>query len=328
MEKKLRILNLEDNPNDTDLIKETLEAGGIDCEITRVETEEDFLCDCGKGVYDIILSDYSLPSFDGLSALKIAMEKCPDIPFIFVSGKMGEDIAVESLKNGATDYILKNNFKRLVLSVRRALKEAEMLVERKQREENLRKVINGIINALVLAVEARDPYTAGHQRRVAQLAMALAADMKLPAIQIEGIAIAASIHDIGKISVPADILSKPAVLNEIEYQMVKIHPVAGYRILKDIEFPWPIASIVLQHHERLDGSGYPDGISGDEILLETRIVSVADVVEAIASHRPYRPAFGINIAIEEISRKRGTLYDPEAVDACLRLFNEKGFKFE
>lgn len=326
--KKLLILNLEDNPNDSDLIKELLEDGGIECEITRAETEEDFLAACDKGGFDIILADFNLPSYDGLSALKTAQEKCPDIPFIFVSGKMGEDIAVESLKSGATDYILKNNFKRLAPSVRRALKEAEFNIERKQKEETLRKAINGIIHALVLAVEARDPYTAGHQRRVAQLARAMAAEMNLSAMQIEGVAMAAAIHDIGKISVPSDILSKPAVFNEIEYQMVKIHPESGYNILKDIDFPWPVALIVLQHHERVDGSGYPNGLKGEEILPETRIISVADVVEAIASHRPYRPAFGVDIAMKEISVKRGILYDPDVVDACLRLFNEKGFKFE
>lgn len=326
--KKLLILNLEDNPNDSDLIKELLEDGGIECEITRAETEEDFLAACDKGGFDIILADFNLPSYDGLSALKTAQEKCPDIPFIFVSGKMGEDIAVESLKSGATDYILKNNFKRLAPSVRRALKEAEFNIERKQKEETLRKAISGIIHALVLAVEARDPYTAGHQRRVAQLARAMAAEMNLPAIQIEGIAMAAAIHDIGKISVPSDILSKPAVFNEIEYQMVKIHPESGYNILKDIDFPWPVALIVLQHHERVDGSGYPSGLKGEEILPETRILSVADVVEAISSHRPYRPAFGVDIAMKEISEKKGILYDPDSVDVCLRLFNEKGFKFE
>lgn len=454
--KKLQILNLEDDPNDSDLIKEMLEDGGIECEITRVETGEDFLAACDSGGFDIILADFNLPSYDGLSALEVARERCPDIPFIFVSGKMGEEIAIESLKSGATDYILKKNFKRLVPSVRRALKEAELrterkraeekmrhmnvfldsvienipnmiflkdardlrfvrfnragedligysrdemlgkndydffskaqadcftnkdlsvlrgkdvvniseeplqtrykgerilhtkkvpilgangepeyllgisedITERKQREDALRKSINGVIHAMALTVESRDPYTSGHQIRVAMLATMLAVEMNLTPDQVEGIKMAAEIHDIGKISVPAEILSKPSKLSDIEYQLIKIHPEAGYNIIKDIEFPWPIATMILQHHERIDGSGYPKGLKGEEIILETKILSVADVVEAIASHRPYRPAYGIDNAVNEISRNRGILYDPDVVDACLRLLNEKGFKIE
>ena len=380
--KKLLVLNLEDNPTDSDLIKEMLEDGGIESEITRVETGEDFLAACDKGGFDIVLADFNLPSFDGLSALAIALERCPDLPFIFVSGKMGEDVAVESLKKGATDYVLKNNLKRLAPSVRRALKEAELITERKQREEALReseekyrdlvenindilfltddkgtityispqvhsvlgytpsefvgrpfnefidpeylpfiveqfqkrlsgilepseyrlvnksgeliwissssrpifrenKVIglrgiftdiskrkeaeeqlkknferlqkstSGIIQAIALTVETRDPYTFGHQVRVAKLATTIAGEMNLSSEQVEGINMAAAIHDIGKISVPAEILSKPSRLSDIEFQLIKIHSEAGYNIVKDIDFTWPIATIILQHHERM-----------------------------------------------------------------------------
>ncbi len=333
--KKLLVLNLEDNPNDSDFIKEMLEDGGIECEITRVETEGDFLAACDKGGFDIILADFNLPSYDGLSALVVTQERCPDIPFIFVSGKMGEEVAIESLKSGAIDYILKNNLKRLASSVRRALKEAEMRTKRKEAEEQLKrnferlqKSTRGIIQAMALTVETRDPYTAGHQVRVAKLATMIAREMNLSQDQVDGVNMAAEIHDIGKISVPAEILSKPSKLSDIEFQLIKIHPEAGYNIVKDIDFPWPIATMILQHHERTNGSGCPKGLKGEEILLETRVLSVADVVEAIASHRPYRPAYGIDIAIDEISQKKGILYDPETVDACLRLINDKGFKFE
>jgi len=181
---------------------------------------------------------------------------------------------------------------------------------------------------MALTVETRDPYTAGHQVRVAKLATMIAREMNLSQDQVEGVNMAAEIHDIGKISVPAEILSKPSKLSDIEFQLIKIHPEAGYNIVKDIDFPWPIGTMIVQHHERINGSGYPKGLKGEEILPETRVLSVADVVEAIASHRPYRPAYGIDIAIDEISQNKGILYDPETVDACLRLIKDKGFKFE
>jgi putative nucleotidyltransferase with HDIG domain len=177
-------------------------------------------------------------------------------------------------------------------------------------------------------VETRDPYTAGHQRRVSSLSGAIAREMGVSSESVETITMAASIHDIGKMSVPAEILSKPGILTAIERSLIEVHVQTGYDILKDVELPSPIADIVLQHHERLDGSGYPQGLKGDEILLEAQIIAVADVVEAISTHRPYRPAHGVNMALEEIEKNRGILYNTEAVDACLRLFREKSFRFE
>jgi PAS domain S-box-containing protein len=206
--------------------------------------------------------------------------------------------------------------------------------DRKEAEEklestltNLRRAIGGTIQAIVQVVEMRDPYTAGHQRRVADLARSIATYMHLPFDMIEGVRIAAVIHDIGKISVPAEILSKPGKLTRSEFELIKEHPQAAYAILKDVEFPWPIAEIIYQHHERLDGSGYPRGLGGKDVLLESQIIAVADVVEALASHRPYRPAHGIEAALHEITNNRGILYDPKAVDACLGLFKEKGYRF-
>jgi len=192
----------------------------------------------------------------------------------------------------------------------------------------LQRALKGTIEAISIMIEMRDPYTAGHQRRVAQLAEAMATRLNLPVIKIEGIKFAAQIHDIGKLYVPAEILSKPTKLSELEYAIIKTHPQAGYEILKNIEFPWPIADIVLQHHERLDGSGYPAGLKDGEILPEARILSVADVVEAMSSHRPYRPSFGIDKALEEVSLNSGILYDSQAVFACQQLFLEKVFSFD
>jgi len=202
------------------------------------------------------------------------------------------------------------------------------ITDRKAYEGKLKKSIEDIIYTIGKITETRDPYTSGHQLKVSKLATAIAQEMKLTQDKIEGIRIASLVHDIGKISIPSEILSKPTKLSEIEYRLIKNHSQIGYDILKSIEFSWPIAQIVLQHHERLDGFGYPQGLKGDEILIEARILGVADVIEAMSSHRPYRPALGIDKALEEISKNKGILYDPEVVDICLKLFKEKGFKFE
>jgi PAS domain S-box-containing protein/putative nucleotidyltransferase with HDIG domain len=194
--------------------------------------------------------------------------------------------------------------------------------------EKLHKTMDAMVNALASTVTIRDPYTANHQKKVTQLACAIAEEMGLTDQQVEWIRMAASVHDIGKINVPIEFLSKPGSLNDIEYDMVKTHPHVGYEILKMIEFPWTMVQAVLQHHERMDGSGYPQGLKGDEILLEARILGVADVVDAISSHRPYRAAFDIEKALEEIEKNKGIFYDSHVVDACLKLFKEKGFSFK
>lgn len=209
------------------------------------------------------------------------------------------------------------------------------ITDRKKAEElsqemmkNLRKALNGTINVIALTVEARDPFTSGHQRRVADLARAIATEMGLSKDSIEAIRSAAIIHDLGKIHVPADILNKPSSLTEIEFNFIKVHPEVAYNILKDIEFPWPVAEIIYEHHERWNGSGYPRGLSGQDILLEARILGIADVVEAMASHRPYRPPLGVEKALKELVANSGRLYDPEVVEVCLRVFKEKHYTFK
>ena len=174
----------------------------------------------------------------------------------------------------------------------------------------------------------RDPYTAGHERRATDLACLIAANMGLSEGQITGLRLAGLIHDMGKVRVPAEILTNPNELSDAEFAIIRTHPLLGYEILKNIELPWPVANIVYQHHERIDGSGYPQGIQGDNILIEARILGVADVVEAIASHRPYREALGVDQALEEITKNRGRLYDPQIVDCCLVLFRERLFSFK
>lgn len=202
------------------------------------------------------------------------------------------------------------------------------ITERKRAERILRDSLEQSIRAIADTVEARDPYTAGHQRRVASLAVAIAREMGLAEERVHGISLASTVHDLGKIQVPAEILAKPRQLTSVEYLLIKEHPEAGYNILKDIRFPWPIADIVRQHHEKLDGSGYPLGLKEDQILLEARILMVADVVEAMASHRPYRAALGVDAALQELERGRGSAYDAQVVAACQRLFRESRFALQ
>ena len=192
----------------------------------------------------------------------------------------------------------------------------------------MRRILMQAVNSLRTTSDIRDPFTAGHQKKVAKLAMAIAVEMGLSPNQIEGISVAGNLHDIGKINVPSEILSKPGILSDLEFALIKTHCQSGYEIVKDIEFPWPVAEVLLQHHERMNGSGYPRRLMGDTILIESRIIAVADVVEAMASHRPYRPALGIETALNEIIQNKGILYDPIVVDACLKLFRENDFIFE
>jgi PAS domain S-box-containing protein len=211
---------------------------------------------------------------------------------------------------------------------------ARDITERKQSEEklqqtldSLKKAVGTTIQVLVSALESRDPYTAGHQFRSAHLACAIAMEMGLAQEKIDGILMAGSIHDIGKLSIPSEILSKPTKLTNIEFSLIKEHSQCGYEMLKYVESPWPLAEIVHQHHERMNGSGYPRNLKGDEIIMEARIMAVADVVEAMASHRPYRAALGIEVALDEIMKNKGILYDDVVSDACLKLFLEKGYRF-
>lgn len=230
---------------------------------------------------------------------------------------------LESLVEKRTAELVESN-KLLKIEIENRKQVQEEL---EQSLQDLKKVMDSTIQAIALTVEKRDPYTSGHQMRVAGLTRAIAEALELSQDQVEGAFMAASIHDIGKISLPAEILTKPVQLTEIEISLIQAHAQAGFDILKGIEFPWPIADIIVQHHERMDGSGYPRGLSGDDILIEARIIGVADVVETMASHRPYRPSMGMDKALQEIISNSGKLYDPLVVDACLHLFNEQGFEF-
>ncbi len=509
MPENLRVLIVDDSEDDARLLLRELRRGGYEPMSKRVDTREAMAAALEAQGWDVVIADYVMPGFGGQAALKLYQDKGLDFPFIVVSGKVGEETAVEMLKAGAHDYVMKDNLKRLVPAVRRELQAAAARSERRASEQKTRKLYalisavrkanqlllrvkssselfrqicnalmsvrdfkfvwmgvledqtrsvkpvawagaeQGLLSAIRISVddspqgrgptgtalrtrtvfvsndvesldcpsghknellkrgflsvaavpiiaegkavggiqvytahkgafgddevqlleevagdvavglitlklqeevhsrlndlqkvfgqtvqaistlcEMKDPYTAGHERRVAQLSYAIGTQMKLPASKIEGLHVAAHLHDAGKVAVPTEILSKPGKLNQYEFGLIKAHTQVGYEVLRTIEFPWPVAETALQHHERLDGSGYPAGLVGDQIILEARIVGVSDVVEAMASHRPYRPAVGVDKALLEILKGKGTLYDPAVVDACVTAFSERRFQFD
>jgi putative two-component system response regulator len=334
MEKQSKVLVVDDDQFALRSIARVL--GGESYQVVTAASGSEALDLLRRDSFDLVLTDLKMPGVDGLEVLRQARGIAPKAVVLILTGYASLESAIEALREGAYDYLVKPcSDDELKLKIERGLERVHLAEERQQAEEELRqsytklqRALEGTIHALVSAIEMRDPYTAGHQQRVTQLACAIANEMGLPEERIEGIRMAGLIHDIGKMNIPAEILSKPGELNNLQYGLIRMHPQTGHDILTEIEFPWPVAQIVLQHHERLDGSGYPQGLVGEEIMLEARILAVADVVEAMASYRPYRPPCGLDKALEEISQNRGVLYDSEAVDVCLKLFAEKEFKFE
>lgn len=279
----------------------------------------------GKNDYDFFPKEQA-DFFTERDRRALCGKKLVDIPEEYIQARSEGEIILHTKK---VPILNKNGEPEYLLGI------SEDITERKRAEgslretaERLRKNLIGAIQAMSLMVETKDPYTAGRQRRVSAVARAIAQEMGLSSGTVDTIRMAGTIHDIGKISVPSEILSKPGALSDMEFSLIKTHVQAGYDILKDVELPYPIAEIVLQHHERLDGSGYPEGLKDGQILLEAKILSVADVVEAMTSHRPYRPALGIEAALEEIEKNKDILYDAEVAEACVKLFREKGFHFE
>ncbi|MBA7534072.1 Sensor histidine kinase RcsC [subsurface metagenome] len=287
------------------------------------------------------LMGYKREELIGSSFLKLKLLSLADIPKaakLLVKNLRGQPTGPDEFILNRKDnskvtveistYPVKIKERTLVLGIARDITERKQAEQKLLQSHNkLLKTMEDTIYTIGKITETRDPYTAGHQKTVSQIAVFIAQEMKLPKDKIEGVRIASLVHDIGKNSVPAEILNKPIKLSDIEFNLIKDHSQTGHDILKSIEFPWPVARIVLQHHERLNGSGYPQGLKGEDILLEARIIGVADVIDAMSSHRPYRPALGIDVALEEISKNKGIFYDPEVVDACIKLFKEKRFKF-
>lgn len=332
--KKGVILAVDDTPESLRLITDILTSEGY--EVRSAINGELALHAAQIEPPDLILLDINMPDMSGFEVCKkIKLNKqINDIPIIFVSALSDTKEVIQGFKEGGVDYITKP-FQREELLIRvhthlelNRLRNhlEEMVKERtqslKESEAKLKSTLLESITAIAATVELRDAYTAGHQRRTAEIASAIAKELNWDKQKVEGIYLAGVVHDVGKIRIPAEILSKPGRLNEIEFALIKQHSEAGYDILKSIDFPWAISDIVRQHHERMDGSGYPLGLKGDAILPEARILCVADVIEAMSSHRPYRPAVGLKAALKEIQDKSGSQFDSEVVDAAVGLFQK------
>ncbi|AEE92634.1 Response regulator receiver modulated metal dependent phosphohydrolase [Tepidanaerobacter acetatoxydans Re1] len=322
MNKPLRVLIVDDSEDDTLLLVRKLKRDGFNPTFERVDTPEAMEDALSKNTWDIILSDYNIPRFDAFAALDMLKKSGIDIPFIIVSGAIGEETAVAAMKAGAHDYVMKDNLARLVAAIERELGEAQIRHKKKETEKQLEHSFFDLAETVARAMDSRDPYTAGHARKVAEYARKIGEKMELDRDKINGLYVCGLLHDIGKISIPESILCKPGSLSEEEWALMRTHTIRGYEILKNCSLPWPVADVALHHHEQLDGSGYPDGLKDDELNLENRIIRVCDVVEAMSSHRPYRPAKSIAEVIDELKSGRGLKYDSNIIDVMLQLLEE------
>ncbi|KQC11648.1 MAG: hypothetical protein APR54_10675 [Candidatus Cloacimonas sp. SDB] len=347
------ILLVDDEIANLRILESCLEDHGY--RVSSAKNADEAIKAVSKMNYSLILLDIGMPGMDGFelcSQLKSDPET-RDIPIIFITGHKDSQSVAKGLNLGASDYIgkpineiellarvkthirLKDFQDNLGYLVKQKTNELQKeIIQRKKTEKDLeksnlklQKLIQDTLKLLASVVEIRDPFTAGHQQNVTKLATLIAQELDLEENVSDAIRVASTIHDIGKIRVPIEILSKSCKLLDIEMDIIKAHPVTGYELIKNIDFPWPIAEIVLQHHERLNGSGYPKGLKSDEILYEAKVLGVADVIEAITYHRPYRAGLGINNAIEEIKNNKGILYDPEIVEAALKIIDRVDFKF-
>lgn len=329
------ILAVDDTPASLKLLTDILKAEGYS--VRSALTGELALSAAALRPPELILLDVNMPALNGFEVCRRFKDRSEtrETPIIFVSALSETVEKVKGFELGAVDYVTKP-FQRDELLARvhthlelhRLRHRLEEMVEERTAalrasEAKLRATLINAIEVLAATTEMRDPYTAGHQRRTAQIARKIGQELGLAEERLMGLCLAGAVHDVGKIRVPMEILNRPGRLSETEFLLIKEHVRAGYDILKAIDFPWPIADIILQHHERLDGSGYPQGLAGNEILFEAKILAVADVMESVMSHRPYRAALGVEAALREILNKRGRAFDEEVVDTCVKLFREK-----
>ena len=331
--KTAHVLVVDDEKGVRDSLCQGIRLFGYDC--IMAEDGDSALELMARNAVDVVISDINMPGMTGIELLRHVKAKF-DASVIMMTGYV-EDFTYEEIVGlGASDFIQKPvRLKEIIARIQRVLLERLTLKDRNRALEALQanleksqRAMVGIIQAISMAIELRDPYTAGHQQRVADLACAIGEELHLSEDTVYGLRMASVLHDLGKITVPAEILTRPGQLNDFEYGIIKNHVQAGYDIIKNIEFPWPLADIVVQHHERINGSGYPQGLVGDQIMFEAKILAVADVFETISSHRPYRPSLGLSRALEELSANKGKLYDDAVVNACLLMMEEKRFEFK
>ncbi len=329
----LRVLMVDDSEDDVFLVSRHIKKRIHSLTYERVEDLNSMKKALHKEQWDIVLCDYNMPTFNVPSAISLLKELKMDIPIIIVSGTSDEDAMRESMRLGARDYIMKNNLSNLCPIMERELGRTEIRPKYKLLEnevqhsiDNSENIFGDTIQFINSAVETRDPYKKGHQFRSADLAFTIATEMGLNRKTALGIRIAGSIHDIGSLMTPSELLAKPFRLTKSELSLIKEHSQNGYDMLKHIDSTWPLAHIIHQHHERMDGSGYPQKLKGNNILMEARILAVSDVVESMVSDRAHRQALGIKAALAEIKRNSGVLYDATAADVCLKLFGEKGYQ--
>ncbi len=327
---KKQILIVEDESIVAKDIKNTLEMMGYEVPFI-ISSGEEAIDKLDEFTPDLILMDIMLKgTITGIEATSRIKSK-KDIPVIYLTAYSDEDTIQNIKTSNSYGYILKP-FKEAELSTTIEMAIHKHKTEKKHSQgtkdyPSYDMILTGLLKTLSRIVEIKNPFHAGHAEKVAKLSVEIAEQLGLSSETIDSVRIAAYIHNIGYLYIPTEVITKPTKLSESEFQMIKAYPRNSYEILKDIDFTYPIAEIVLQHHERMDGSGYPNGLSGNDIMLEARIIAVADVVEAMDSKRPYRERIGVGEALEHLSEKKGELYDPKVVDACIKLFKEKGFRF-
>lgn len=277
---------------------------------------------------DVVVTDIKMPVMDGLEMASAIKASSQEVPIIVITAYSERDYFIRAIEIGVDQYVTKPvNTDVLLLAIHKSARHHFHRREIEKAEKLAVDALEQTIGVLSRAIEMRDPYTDGHQKRVALLAAAIAEEMGLSADTITGIRLGSLVHDVGKIRVPSEVLSCPRKLSKNEMDFIRTHPDAGFEILKGTTFPWPVARMVIEHHERLDGSGYPNGLKDGNIAIEARIIAVADTVEAMTSFRPYRPALGIEAAVAEIRKGRGIIYDSEVVDSCIRVLEKADFKF-
>jgi putative two-component system response regulator len=334
------ILAVDDTPASLKLLTDLLKAEGY--KVRSSVSGEMALSAAAACPPELVLLDINMPGLNGYDVCERlkAQPETREVPVIFVSALSETVEKVKGFNLGAVDFVTKPYHREELLArvrthmelyrLRHRLEQAveTRTAELQESEQKIRGSLIDTVAVLAAAAELRDPYTAGHMRRVAEIASAIARELRLPAEQAEGLYLSSLVHDIGKIKIPLEILGKPGQLLAVEFSLIKDHARAGYEILHTIDFPWPVADIVLQHHERMDGTGYPQGLKEDAILKEARILAVADAVEAIMSDRPYRAGLGVDVALKEISSKRGRFYWEPAADACVSLFRDQGWRPE